>query len=129
MDSWGALPPCWIFSHLEIYSIHGFDIMNLQFASPGLPYMGACMFRAVNCILTVCAHIWNSKSVPPDVTHVISFTRLPLFSRRAVEKIGAPAWGRGYALYTLCNMASNMTCHYDSIAQEAKPLQCSPQHT
>ena len=41
-------------------------------------------------------HIW--KLVPPDVTHVISFTRLPLFSRATLKRSGS----LGTRLYLRC---------------------------
>ena len=36
----------------------------------------------------------GAKSLPPDVTHVMNFTRLPRFSTCIIEKLGG-AWVRG----------------------------------
>ena len=43
-------------------------------------------FRLSSRPLLLC-HIW--KLVPPDVTHVINFTRLPLFSHATLKRSGS----------------------------------------
>ena len=37
------------------------------------------------------------KSLPPDIMHVINFTKLPRVSAGINEKLGG-AWGQGYGL-------------------------------
>ena len=58
---------------------------NVQIEEFELSVRNSCLKLAKSLL----CHIW--KLVPPDVTHMISFTRLPLFSRACnVEKIGEP---------------------------------------
>ena len=58
---------------------------NVQIEELKFSVRNSCLKLAKSLL----CHIW--KLVPPDVTHVISFTRLPLFSRACnVEKVGEP---------------------------------------
>ena len=56
---------------------------NVQIEELELPVRNLCLKPAKSLL----CQIW--KLVPPDVTHVISFTRLPLFSRDTLKRLGS----------------------------------------
>ena len=72
---------------------------------------------AANSLLCMC-HI--GKLVPPDVTHVISFTRLPLFSRATLKRSGS--LGTRLTIMNILLILGNTVLHiYNNIKVDIQP--------